>query len=63
MRILDVTLDFFRGEAISKTITFEDDTTVTIDINTNEVIDYEGGNVSSSKKKSIEDRLKINITL
>jgi hypothetical protein len=64
MTILNVTLDTFRNEVIGKTFLFADDTSVTIDIQTNEVTDMDGmTNVSDSKKEAIEKLIKTSITL
>lgn len=54
MKIIDVTKDWFRGELISKTYIFEDDTSVSIDLGLN-VIDMDGMYTVPLKKiKSIE---------
>ena len=64
MTILSVTLDTFRNEVISKTFLFADDTSVSIDIDTNEVTDMDGMfTVSKSKKEAIEKRMDIKITV
>lgn len=64
MEILSVTLDTFRNEVIGKTFLFADDTSVSIDIDTNEVTDMDGMfTVSKSKKEAIEKRMNIKITV
>lgn len=51
MEILNVTLEKFRNKVIGKTILFTDDTSVSIDIKTNQVYDMDGmWSVSRTKK-------------
>ena len=64
MEILSVTLDTFRNEVIGKTFLFADDTSVSIDIDTNEVTDMDGMfTASKPKKEAIEKRMNIKITV
>ena len=64
IEILDVTIETFRGEIIGKTFLFADDTSVSIDIYTNEVYDMDGiGSVSKAKKKAIENKINRKITI
>ena len=62
MRIIDVTINFFAGNAVSKTFLFEDDKSIDIDIDTNEVCDADGFYIApESRLKTIEDRMNIKI--
>ena len=64
MEILNITLDTFRNEVIGKTFLFADDTSVSIDIQNNHVTDMDGMfTVSEEKKKSIDQKMGINIIL
>jgi len=64
MEILSVTLDTFRNEVIGKTFLFADDTSVSINIDTNEVTDMDGMfTVSTSKKEAIEKIMNIKVIL
>lgn len=55
MTIIHVSLEIFRGEAVGKVFLFEDDTSVSVDVNTNEVYDMDGMHtVSDSKHKTLE---------
>ena len=64
MEILNITLDTFRNEVIGKTFLFADDTSVSIDIQNNHVTDMDVMfTVSEEKKKSIDQKMGINIIL
>lgn len=64
MEILAVTFEMFRNEVIGKTFLFSDDTSVTIDIDSNEVTDMDGMfTVSENKKQAIEKKINSKITL
>lgn len=61
MRIIDVQINWFRNEAISKTFLFEDDKSIDIDMS-NEVCDIDGFMVApESRLKTIEERMNIKI--
>ena len=61
MRIIDVQINWFRNEAISKTFLFEDDKSIDIDMS-NEVCDMDGFMVApESRLKTIEERMNIKI--
>ena len=60
MRIIDVTLNFFRNELISKTFLFEDDKSIDIDTD-GLVCDSDGFLVvPKSRLKTIEKNNKLN---
>ena len=61
--IYEVTNIWFRKEVIGKSILFDDDTSVVIDLDDNSIMDYDGmTSVSEPKIKAIEERLSITIT-
>lgn len=62
MDIIDVTVNFFRNEAISRTFLFEDDLSIDIDINDNSIVDMDGFSVAPEiRLKSIENKMNISI--
>jgi len=62
MEILNVTTNFFRNEAISRTFLFEDDKSVDIELGTNYIIDADGFMVvPENRLKKIEEKANIKI--
>lgn len=61
MKILDVTLNLFRNEVISKNYLFEDDKSITVSLS-GDVEDMDGFMVApESRLKTIEDKFNIKI--
>lgn len=61
MKIINIELNWFRKEVISKTFIFEDDKSISIDLN-NDVCDLDGFFVApKSRLKMIENKINIKI--
>ncbi|NQX81271.1 MAG: hypothetical protein HRT66_04665 [Flavobacteriaceae bacterium] len=61
MEIIDITMNFFENELISKTFLFEDDKSIDIDTD-NYICDMDGFMVApKSRLKKIEKRMNITI--